>query len=241
MTTRRWGRALALSALFMLAGFTLAGCIKVDQTLTLNADGSGTLAMRYGMAEETLAQLRAMQQMAGPGGEGLSMEQETPFDFDPEELRAEFEADRPAGVELTALSSEVVNGWKFIDLEIAFDDIRALKRTELFEDSRLAITQLRNGNFRVTQRGSGGADLSGDAAGRALMPQMTAMLAGFRIVQSIVVPGEIIKTNASRVDGRRASWVFDIADDPDVMQTLAETDLELVLSGEGVSLPAVAP
>jgi hypothetical protein len=218
----------------------LAGCIQVDQTLTLEADGSGTLAIRYGMAEETLAQLRAMEQMSAQGGDGLSMEQKTPFDFDPEQVRAELEADKPAGVELTSLSSEVVNGWKFIDLELAFDDVRALKRTDLFKDSRLAITPTRDGNFRVTQRG-GSTDLSGDAAGRQLMPQMTAMLAGFRIAQTIVVPGEIIETNATRVDGRRASWVFDIAQDPNVMQTLADTDLELLVDGDGVKLPLVSP
>jgi hypothetical protein len=235
MTTRRWGWALGLWALFMLAG-----CIKVDQTLTLEADGSGTLAMRYGMAEETLAQLRAMEQMSAQAGDGLSMEQEMPFDFDPEELRAEFEADKPVGVELVSLSSEVVNGWKFIDLELAFDDVRALKRTDLFKDSRLAITPARGGNFRISQRG-GGTDLSGDAAGRQLMPQMTAMLAGFRIAQTIVVPGEIIETNATRVDGRRASWVFDILQDPNVMQTLADTDLELLFTGDGVKLPLVSP
>jgi len=236
MTTRRWGWVLVLSAML-----TLAGCIKVDQTLTLNADGSGTLAMRYGMSEQTIAQLQAMQQMAAQGGDGLEVPQEMPFDFDPRQVRADFEADKPDGVELTALSSEEVDGWKYIDLTLTFDDIRALKHTELFEDSKLSIIPTREGDYKLIQRGGGNTDLSGDAPGPQLMQQMTTMLTGFRIAQTIVVPGDIIKTNAPQVDGRRASWVFDIEQDPNVIQTLADTDLELVFDGEGVKLPTLAP
>ena len=232
---RRLGLGLVL-----LVGLVLTGCIKVDQTLTLNADGSGTLALRYGMPEQTLAQLKAMEQMAAQSDETLSMRQETPFDFDPDQVRADFEADKPDGVELTALTSEVVDGWKFIDLTVTFEDIRALKRTELFEDSQLAIERLGDGSYRITQAG-GGEDVSGDAAGQQLMQQMTAMLAGLRIAQTIVVPGDIINTNATAVDGRSASWVFDIAEDPNVINTLNETDLTLTFAGDGVTLPTVAP
>jgi len=72
--TRGLGLGLVLGALL-----ALTGCIKVDQTLTLNADGTGTLALRYGMSEQTLAQLKAMEQMAAQAEEGLRVEQETPF------------------------------------------------------------------------------------------------------------------------------------------------------------------
>lgn len=237
MTMRRWGWVLVLGA--MLA---LAGCIKVDQTLTLNADGSGTLAMRYGMPEQAIAQLQAIQQMAAQGGEGLEVQQEAPFDFEPEQVRADFEASKPEGVELTALSSEVVDGWKYIDLTLAFDDIGALKRTEMFEKSNLSIEPTPDGNYRITQRGGGDTELpGGEAADAQLMQQMAAMLAGFRIAQTVVVPGDIIETNAPQVDGRRASWVFDIAQDPNVIQTIADTNLELVFDGDGVALPTLAP
>jgi hypothetical protein len=236
MTTRRWGWLLALWALLMLGG-----CVKLDQTLTLNADGSGTLAMRYGMSEQTIAQMRAMEQMAAQGGEGLSVKQENPLRFDPDQLRAELDKHRSAGVEVRALSSEVVDGWQYIDLEVAFVDIRALKRTELFKDSGLAIAPVGQGNYRVTQPGGGTAAPAGDAAAQQLFRQMPAMLAGLRIVQTIVAPGNIIETNAQRVDGRRASWVFDIAEDPGVLDRLAQTRMELTFDGDGVTLPTVSP
>ena len=36
------------------------------------------------------------------------------------------------------------------------------------------------------------------------------MFAGLPITNAVVVPGEIIETNASSIDGNRAAWVFDI-------------------------------
>lgn len=236
MTMRRMATVLVLGALL-----ALAGCIKVDQTLTLSPDGSGTLEMRYGMSEQTLAQLQAMEQMSAQGGQGMSVQPEQPFRFDEAEVREAFEADKPAGVELTALSSEVVDGWKYIDLTVAFDDLRALKRTELFEDSALTITRMGGGDYRLTQRGGGDEMSAPGASEQQLMQQMSAMLAGFRIAQTIVAPGEIIESNADAVNGRRATWVFDIVDDPNVISTLAQTNLELVFDGDGVELPTIAP
>lgn len=236
MTMRPMATILVLGVLLVLAG-----CIKVDQTLTLNPDGSGTLEMRYGMSEQTLAQLQAMQQMSAQGGQGMSMQPEQPFRFDEAEVREAFDADKPAGVELTALSSEVVDGWKYIDLTVSFEDVRALKRTELFEDSALTITRMGGGDYRLTQRGGGNEVSAPGASEQQLMQQMSAMLAGFRIAQTVVAPGEIIESNADVVDGRRATWVFDIAEDPSVISSLAQTNLELVFEGDGVELPTIEP
>lgn len=235
MTMRHWGWGLALLALL-----TLAGCVKLDQTLTLNADGSGTLTMRYGMSEQSLAQLRAMEQMGAQSGAALSLGRQT-FQFDPDQLRAELDRHRSAGVELKAVSSEVVDGWRYVDLEVDFEDIRALKRTELFQGSTLTIVPVGQNNYRITLPGGGNAAFSGDAAGRRLVGQMPEMLAGLRIVQTISVPGDIVESNAPLVDARRASWVFDLDEDPGVVDTLAQTTMELTFNRRGVTLPTVVP
>jgi hypothetical protein len=222
----------------LLAQLVLSGCVKVEQTLTLDADGSGELAMRYGISEQTLAQLKAMEQL---GGEGGATGQDSPFEFDPQVVRDEFEADRQPGVELVRVDSELVDGWKYIDLLVSFENIRVLKRTKLFKDSKLGIERLSTGNYRLTQA-AGNDDMSAeDPSQRALMQQMAPMLEGLRIVQTIVAPSEIFQNNATQVDGRRASWVFDIAEDPAVIEKLGRTDLEMVISGEGIDLPTVVP
>jgi len=211
-----------------------AGCIKVDQTLTLDRDGSGSLDIRYGMSEQTIAQIKAMEQMSRNAGEGIKVEQESPFEFDEATVRKEFEADKPQGVELVSVSSELVDGWKYIDLKLSFDDLDALKKTEIFKNSKLRLKRDDEGNYTLVQKSAGGSDVNaGDAP---MQEQMAAMFAGLRIVNTVVVPGEIIKTNATSVDGQRASWVFDIEQDPNVLAKLETTDLTVTFSGQDLDL-----
>ncbi len=58
---------LSASSLFVLAlGATLFGCVKMDQDMTLKADGSSLVKIHYAMREEHVKQMEAMQAM-GPG------------------------------------------------------------------------------------------------------------------------------------------------------------------------------
>lgn len=231
----------------LAALMTSAGCVKVDQTLTLEQDGSGTLAIRYGMSEQTIAQLEAMEQMSRSMGESVEVEDQGPFDFDEDKIRADFAADKPAGVELVSVRSEMLDGWKYMNIDLRFDDLAALKQTDLFEDSRLTLTRNEDGNYLLSQgTGSdvGGADdLGGDQEGgdesAAMMQQMAAMFAGMRIAMTVVVPGEIITTNATEVSGQTATWVFDVDEDPSVLTRLDDMDLEVVFAGKGLTLAPV--
>ena len=76
-------------------------------------------------------------------------------------------------------------------------------------------------------------------AAAQMMQQMSAMFAGLRIVTSVVVPTKIIDTNATEVEGDKASWVFDIDEDPAVLSKLDNTRMRVVFAGEGLSLPEV--
>lgn len=223
----------------------LSGCLKIDQTLTLAKDGSGTLDLRYGMSEQSIAQIEAMEQlsksMGGTGGD-VSVEQEndSPFDFDEARVRKGFEQDNPEGVELVSLSSEVVDGWKYIQIALRFDDLEALRRTDLFEDSDLSITEDADGNYVLTQvAGADGSGVGGEGVDMdpAMMQQMAAIFAGMRIATNVIVPGRVIESNATSVEGNRASWVFDVDKDPSVLSKLGNLDMRLVFSGEDVDLP----
>jgi hypothetical protein len=240
--TMRYLRWIGIMALALI----VAGCVKVDQTITLNKDGSGTLDMRYGMSEQTIAQLEAMQQMSqGMGGEA-DVEDESPFEFDEAQVREDFESSKPEGIELVSLKSETVGGWKYIDMTISFDDLEALKRTEFFEDSNLSLTRDGEGNYVLTQTSGDDAvgdmgDMGGEgeAMQAQMMQQMAAMFAGLCIETSVVVPTRIIDSNATEVAGNKASWVFDIDQDPAVLTKLENTVMRVVFAGEGLSLPEV--
>jgi hypothetical protein len=45
-----------------MAGLALAaaGCVQVEQSLTINRNGSGTYELRYALAEQTVQQMTAM-------------------------------------------------------------------------------------------------------------------------------------------------------------------------------------
>jgi hypothetical protein len=237
----RW---LVIAALALV----LTGCIKLDQTLTLEKDGSGTLDVRYGMSEQAIAQLEMMEQMSQSMGEGdgtgIEMDADTPFDFDFDEaqVREDFESQDLEGVELISASSETVDGWRYMELKVKFDSLGALMKTEFFEDSEMSLTKDAEGNYVLSQRSGDGGDTedasSGDEEMQAqMLEQMSAMFAGMHIANRVVVPSEIVETNATEVDGRTAAWVFDIDEDPSVMTKLENLSMRVVFSSDGVTMP----
>jgi hypothetical protein len=52
----------------------------------------------------------------------------------------------------------------------------------------------------------------------------------------VIVPTEILETNATDVDGRSASWVFDIDEDPSVITKLDHLDMRVVFAADGASI-----
>lgn len=236
MNTLRW---LCIVALV----FAVTGCIKVDQTLTLNKDGSGTLDMRYGMSEQAIAQVEAMEKMGQAmqenGGEALDMDAKRPFDldFDEAKVREEFEAEGLEGVELVSVKSESVDGWRFMEMQLAFDNLTALKQTNYFDDSELSLSKDAEGNYVLTQRSTDNAS-AGDTEDMdpQMLEQMGAMFAGMRIANRFVVPTEIVETNATNVDGRSAAWDYDIGEDPAILTKLQNFDMRVVFSSEGASI-----
>ena len=83
----------------------------------------------------------------------------------------------------------------------------------------LTDTKNAEGNYVLAQRlGSEDMGMPGPQAGpdgsegmdEKMMERMAAMFAGLRVAMSFVVPGEIIESNAMQVEGKRASWIYDI-------------------------------
>ena len=52
--------------LSLVAVVALTGCIKMEQDITLNKDGSGNVKFVYGMSEQTIKQMEAMKEMSRP-------------------------------------------------------------------------------------------------------------------------------------------------------------------------------
>lgn len=224
-----------LGAALILGG--AAGCVRVEQTLTLNADGSGVLAIRYGMAEADLAQVESMArgQLAE---EGLPAESAVnPFEFDEAEVRKDFEAYREWGVTLEQMRTEVVEGWKYLSMRMAFTSLAGLGRTEFLSDRQITLKKVGEGRFELVQ----GAPPGAEAAEMEVAPDLMAeMMKGFRAELRVEVPGAIVESNADEQTPRRATWIFDVDRDAKALQRAQRLAMRVVFEAPGLALPDYA-
>ena len=222
-----------LLALILTLAFT--GCVRVEQTLKLNADGSGSLTMRQGIAEKDLAQMEALAR-AQLEEEGITNAAAlNPFVFDEAEVRRDFEAYREEGVTLEDIRSETVDGWRYLQIQLGFASLEALGRTEFLSDRRIRLTRLKNGNYELVQE-----SMMVEEPDPATADMTAEMMADFRAVLRVEVPGAVVETNADQQDGARVSWMFDLARDPRALERIRTMEFRVVFAGEGLKLPDYA-
>lgn len=232
-----WKRPLgSLGALVcaVLIGGGSAGCVKVEQTLTLKADGSGVLAIRYGMAEADLVQVESLarSQLAE---EGLPAESVVnPFEFDEAEVRKDFEAYRELGVTLEQVRTEVVDGWKYLSMRMAFTSLAGLGQTEFLSDRQITLKKVGEGRYELVQ----GAPPGAEAAEMEVAPELMAdMMKGFRAELRVEVPGDIVETNADEQKPRQAVWVFDVDRDAKALQRAQRLAMRVIFEAPGLTMP----
>lgn len=225
-TARNVARAVLLACAF--------GCVHVDQTITLHADGSGELALRYGMSLENIAQMEAMSRQAVEAEGGTNdVPPPTPFDFDEAAVREDFEEFRERGVTLESIRSEVRDGWKYLSLKIRFASLAGLAGTEFVSDRGITLVRREDGNYEFRQAappGNAAPEMDG------VNEMMTQMMEGFRAVVSVVAPSPVVESNADRTDGRTVTWVFDLAKDPRALVRAQQMDLRVVFEGAALAL-----
>ena len=233
MFTSPWAKILrVILALSGVAG--LAGCLEVERTITLNADGSGTVYMSYGMKPEDLQDLKEVlhQQMAE---EGLDPGQaETPFDFDEESARRGFEQYRADGITLKELKREEVNGRKYIRLTIGFTSLEGLSRTEFLSDGDIRLVRRPDGNYEFGQSGPQGETVAELAGAQEMMAEV---MKGFRATVTVHTPGPVLESNADHAEDRSVQWQFDLSRDPKALERAQKLDMRVVFDGRGLSLP----
>ena len=233
-----------LAVLFLVSCFC-AGCIQVEQNLVLNKDGSGTMEIIYGMAAESVEQMNAMKQAlvesGSEGSEGLT--ESSPFDFDEEQIRNDFEKMEPQGLTLESVDCEDRNGWKYMHIKLSFKDIKALVESDAMTDNPVSLTKDADGNYVLLQK-SAGYGMNEDMGDSEMTPEMLAqmgpMLKGMRFKMSVETPTEILETNADAKNEKTASWDFNIGENPELLNKIQEEDMRIVFSGKGVDLPEIS-
>ena len=234
-----------LRPFFLLLLLAVAGCLQVDQHLTLNADGSGSFVLRYGMAQATIDQMAAVSKEAMML-EGLTNEVDdaSPFDFDEEEIRRDFKSYEAHGVTLRSVKIDNQAGWKYVNLDIAFTNLEGLARTEFIADHALSLRRQPDGSYVLRQAAPAEKLAPEDLAGldeASIRAMMAEMMKGFRAAMKISVPGKITATTAPTNDGHTASWVYDLDRDPQALERAQKTEIQVAFEGKDLALPEFTP
>lgn len=222
----------------LVAVIALTGCIKMEQDITLNKDGSGNVKFVYGMSEQTISQMKAMQEMSKSMGEegGEPADEDNPFKFDEDEVKREFEAMKDQGITLNSVKTTKKDGWQYMNIDFDFKDVSKLDDTPVFEN--VSIIKNADGNYVITSKMDNN-NMGGGDAGAEQMKAMLPMLSGMRISIKINTPNAIISTTAPIKDKNSAEWVFDVDEDPDSFLNMSKTNMEVVFDGKGCTIPEV--
>lgn len=217
-----------------------AGCVKMNQEMTINKDGSGTMTMNYGMSEQMVAQMEAMQAMGGEDADDSNG-----FDFDVESIKKDMSNLETDGIKLKDIKSVTKDGWRYIKMDMAFKSLEALSKTEYFgEDSGITLTKNDKGNYVLEQKPEG---MGGDASTpeekeqqKMMMNMMAAQFKGMEVSWKMTLPGKIIESNADKTDGNTVSWKYSFDESGiDGLMKLQEKGMKVVFSGKGVKLPTI--
>lgn len=218
------------SPLFPLLVLLLVpACVQVEQTLTLEQSGSGTLLVQYAMDLETLAEIEAR---ARAEAEALGEEAPIPLSFDEAQIREDFKAYEPIGVTLEDALSWEADGKKTVRLKIRFSSLAALTQTEFLSDRQLRVRRLEDGSMEFTQIAP-----PTDPGMAELQDLMRELMAGFRAVLAVETPTDILETNADERDARVARWIFDVERDRRALARAQQLDLRVRFAAGDPPMP----
>jgi len=241
---------MAVAVMALALPFT-AGCMKLDQALTLRPDGSGVVELKYSMSEETIVQFRAMldlrdKLMAVQGAQENDSEQsrlhEVFLNASEEQVRNELRKYEKVGVKIDTLKVQSVDGWRQTHMVLLFDSLATLAETEVFKDYGFNLTKNKDGDYllsRPPESSMAGADADNSLLDPDGLKMVTPILAGFHAGFRITVPGRVLSSTAHRKGTQNAVWNFDFDTDPNALVALQNQAFEVTFDGKDAKLPQV--
>jgi len=229
-------RLLAFSFVFtglMLAGL---GCVKIDATVSVERDGSGSLRAIYGMPTYIINQadlardLSASLDLAAGKTNSIRPELDIPFLFDEAVLRAKFGTMATDGIILESIKLREQGGWNYVDFTLKFKTLASLFKQSFFRDVGVTLKRIDETSckFIVTPPPSGNSPEVTSVVMSESLNKMTPFLSGLRVVARVVLPGDIRNSNSLMSDNRRATWEWDFEKDQQVLVRLAREKMVVV-------------
>lgn len=240
----------AFRVLFVTLVLAAAGCIKMEQSLVLKADNSGTFKVSYFITDRVLQQLQAMDKirtemakvMDGPQVADVdTMHMVQTFIYRPEERIKPFITENEKyGVRINTLKVQAREAGRQIALEVAFDDLSKVAEADFFQKHGFSLTKNGQGDYvlhraapKTEQKAT--IDLSNPLNVKLVEP----FLGGFNVELRVTTPGRILKTNASARSDYSAVWSFDFDSDPESFVALYTRAFGILFEGEDIALPEI--
>ena len=223
----------------------LQGCLKVDETLTIEKNGSGNLDVLYSVSEQTIAQMKSMfklrDQMAAVTGDDAPQTMEDRFQqifFDPSEaqIRALFKKYESLGIQVETLKVDTRNATRTVNLKITFSDLAKVGRADFFPHHGFSLTHNSDGTYTFFRSPESDSFLRPQDVG-ADSGLLSSVLTGFRVAIKVTTPGKVLETNASRRTLYNSAWIFDYDKDPKAVTALQNQKMKIIFDGNGINLP----
>ena len=239
---RRHVIGIALAAL-------AAGCMDVSQSLTINADGGGTLALTYNVPEQTIVQINGMltlrQRLSTAAGESAVPEEPDFFTrlilcANEDQIRQLFKTVEGRGITVDELEFDNRNASRRAKLKLTYNDLARLAVVGLWPERRMVLMKTETGDYDLVLRstvldpGKVPEVVSGSDMARELQP----LMAGFRAELKIRTPSEIVRSTAPRKTAQTVTWTFDFDRDPRCVTALQIDPITVTFQGKGLDLNA---
>lgn len=211
----------------------------MEQDLVLQPNGSGHLHIVYGVKEQDLARMRQMtEQMAALDPSLAPSDVDWLTAFDSAVIRREWDKMDHDGVRLDDVVTETRDGWKYMKAKIAFESLQHLLDCGVLSDGHISLTRGPGGQFGYQQT----FDIMGAAKSlprgvdmATIQPVLTMMMRDFHARLAVQAPGNILRSNADRVEGRKAIWEYSGGQN-DLMTRLQNIDIRMMFDGRGMTI-----
>lgn len=240
-TLRKWLVALPLAGLLLAAG-----CVKIDSTLDVAADGSGVWRVVYGMPLHMIRQMefsrgvsRDIQGVTPAGGAVLvDRMQDIPYLFEEDAIRRRFKMLSVQGIELEKIQTRSSGGWRHVDMTVKFSKLENLFRQPFLDGFGVVLSGAGTGSCKlaISLPEMGQAESLPNPEESAVSAKISPFMNGLRIVSRIGVPGEVRNSTSLTSDGRRATWEWDYDKDARALLRLVRDKMILVFDGSGSTL-----
>lgn len=240
---------LRLLIVLALVAVLSAGCVQMNMNTTIAEDGSGSLDLTMSLSPvltESLEDLKALN--PDEGLEDLDML----LAADKGELQAKV---KDHGVNIKTLDKTTVDGRETMHVALDFKDLEGLAFAmhELTGDNSPGMAIVDNGDgtfalrpfeydFPVAAEEAEAEETPAEAPqmdpaqmGKQMeiMGKMMSAMSELKFVMQITVPGDVVNSNAHKVDGRTSIWTVDQSN---MMTAGMDMEPDITFSAKGLKI-----